>query len=304
MARVYQALYAREAGPLASLVLSPHVPMASSEESLRFVRGWPLTSGFGSQRLKLGALKIFVDGGVTNRTAWFQKPYRDRPGYYGMPEVEREVLFETVLLADRLGWQLHFHTCGDAAIELVLDALEEAQRRNQTTGRRHALTHLYVVSPEQMTRMRRLGAIAVLQPNFVYSLGEHMRAVLSDEQLDHLIPFRGLLQAGVAVALSADGHPQDPLYGVYAAVARETETGHLLGASEGVSVLEALRAYTRTSAYSVFDEDRRGALRAGMLADLIVLDRDILATPPAEIKDARVVLTIKAGEVAVNRLAD
>lgn len=263
-----------------------------------------MISGFGDHRLKLGALKIFVDGGVTNRTAWFQKPYRDRPGYYGMPEVDRETLFETVRLADQLGWQLHFHTCGDAAAELVLQALEEARKRNQTAGRRHLLTHLYVLSTEQMARMRRLGVVAVLQPNFVYALGEHMRAVLADEQLEHLIPFRSLLEAGVPVALSADGHPQNPLYGVYAAVVRETEAGHVLGRGEAVSVLEALRAYTRTSAYSMFEEDRRGSLQPGKLADLIVLDRDLLTGPPSEIKDARVLLTIKNGAVAVDRLTN
>jgi predicted amidohydrolase YtcJ len=304
MMHVYQSLYADAVGPLASLVLSPRVPMASSEESLGFVRSWPFTSGFGDRRLKLGALKIFVDGGVTNRTAWFQRPYRDRPDYRGIPEVDRETLFETVRVADQLGWQVHFHTCGDAAAELVLETLEKVQQRNRTAGRRHVLTHLYVLSPEQMARMRRLGVIAVLQPNFVYSLGEHMRAVLPDEQLEHLIPFRSLLEAGVPVALSADGHPQNPLYGVYASVARETETGHVLGRGEAVSVLEALRAYTRTSAYSVFEEKRRGSLEPGKLADLIVLDRDILTVSASEIKDARVLLTVKNGEVAVNRLTN
>jgi predicted amidohydrolase YtcJ len=302
MVRVYQSLYAQETGPLASLVLSPHVPMASPSEAVEFVRSWPVTTGFGDHRLKLGALKIFVDGGVTNRTAWFENAYRDRPDYHGTPEVDRETLFETVRLADRIGWQIHFHTCGDAAAELVLQALEDAQKRNETTGRRHALTHLYVLSADQIARMRALGVVAVLQPNFVYSLGEHMRAVLPDEQLEHLIPFRSLLDAGVPVALSADGHPQEPLYGVYAAVARETETGHVLGPGEAVTVLEALRAYTRASAYSIFEEDRLGSLEPGKLAELIVLDRDVLTVAASEIKEARVLLTIKNGEVAVDRL--
>lgn len=301
--RIFQAMYARGQESLVSMVLDPVVPAGKGlEESVEFVRSWAVQTGFGDERIKLGALKIFVDGGVTSRTAWFSQPYKDRPDYYGIAEVNRETLFEVVRLADHLGWQLHFHTCGDAAAELVLQALEAAQEENQSTGRRHLMTHLYVLSPDQMARMRRLGVIAVLQPNFVYALGEHMRAVLREEQLAHLIPFRSLLEAGVPVALSADGHPQEPLYGIYAAVARETKTGHVLGAEEAVSVLQTVRAYTRTSAYARFEEDRRGSLEAGKLADLIVLDRDILTVPFREIKDTQVLLTVKGGKIAFNGL--
>jgi predicted amidohydrolase YtcJ len=142
----------------------------------------------------------------------------------------------------------------------------------------------------------------VLQPNFVYTLGEHMRASLSDEQLAHYMPFRSLLAAGVTVALSADGHPQNPLYGIMGSVWRKTEQGNPLGEAESVSVMEALRAYTRTSAYSLFEEDRRGSLEAGKVADLIVLDRDIRSIPPEQIKDVQVLLTIKDGRIAVDRL--
>lgn len=272
------------------------------EPSVKFVESWEVTTGFGDERIKLGALKIFVDGGVTSRTAWFKKRYKDRPDYYGIPEVDKETVVETVRVADRLGWQFHFHTCGDAAVELVLDALEAAQKENHTSGPRHLLTHLYVLSQEQLRRIKRLGVIAVLQPNFVYALGEHMRVVLDEQQLRHLIPFRSLMAAGIPVALSEDGHPQEPLYGIYAAVARKTKTGYVLGAEEAVSVMDALRAYTRTSAYALFEEKRRGSLEPGKIADLIVLDQNILEVPSEEVKDAQVLITVKDGVIVVNRL--
>lgn len=300
---IFHAMYERSKEPLVSTILDPVVPVGEGlEASLEFVRNWPLKTGFGDEHIKLGSLKFFVDGGVTSRTAWFSRPYEGRSDFFGVAEVDKKTLFETVRLADRLGWQLHFHTCGDAAAELVLQALEAAQKENQSSGRRHLMTHLYVLSQEQMERMRRLGVVAVLQPNFVYALGEHMRAVLGEDQLAHLIPFRALLEAGVPVALSADGHPQEPLYGVYAAVVRETKTGHVLGPEEAVSVMEALRAYTRTSAYARFEEERRGSLEAGKLADLIVLDRDIRAVPAGEIKETQVLLTLKDGKVVFNHL--
>ena len=300
---IFRAMYEQSRGPLVSTILDPVVPLDKGlEASLDFVRSWHVKSGFGDENIKLGSLKFFVDGGVTSRTAWFSRSYKGRPDYFGVSEVDKETLFETVRVADHLGWQLHFHTCGDAAAELVLQALEAAQKENPSRERRHLMTHLYVLSQEQMERMRRLGVIAVLQPNFVYALGEHMRAVLGEDQLAHLIPFRSLLEAGVSVALSADGHPQEPLYGVYAAVARETKTGHVLGPEEAVSVMEALRAYTRTSAYARFEEDQRGSLEVGKLADLIVLDRDIRAVPPDEIKETQVLLTVKEGRVAFNDL--
>lgn len=300
---VFQAMYAQAQGPLVSTTMDPVVPLGEGlEASLAFVRNWHVNTNFGDEHVKLGSLKFFIDGGVTSRTAWFSKPYKGRSDYYGKAEVDKETLFETVRLADKMGWQLHFHTCGDAAAELVLQALEAAQRENKKSGQRHLMTHLYVLSQDQMERMRRLGVVAVLQPNFVYALGEHMTAVLDEDQLAHLIPFRGLLAAGVPVALSADGHPQEPLYGIYAAVARKTRTGHLLGASEVVSVMEAIRAYTRTSAYALFEEERRGSVEPGKMADLIVLDRNILAVPVGEIKDSRVVLTVKDGKIVFNLL--
>lgn len=300
---IFLAMYEKSQEQLVSTVLDPVIPVGEGlERSLEFVRSWHVTTGFGNEQLKLGSLKIFVDGGVTSRTAWFSRPYKDQLDYYGIAEVDRDTLFAVVRAADARGWQLHFHTCGDAAAELVLQALEAAQKTNRSNGRRHLMTHLYVLSPDQMERMRQLGVIAILQPNFVYALGEHMRAVLGEEQLAHLIPFRSLLEAGVPVALSADGHPQEPLYGVFAAAARETKNGHVLGPYEAVSVTDALRAYTRTSAYARFEEERRGSLEAGKLADLIVLDRDIRAVPASEIKEAQVLLTLKDGKVVFNYL--
>lgn len=303
--RAFQALYQRSGRPRVSTVLCPLVPAAGTpQQVVEFLQSWQVVSGLGNKNLKLGALKIFVDGGITGRAAWFKRPYKDRPGYHGIPQASRETLYETVRLADKLGWQLHLHACGDAAAELALEALEAAQEENQTTGRRHILTHLYVVSAEMRARMRRLGIVAVLQPNFVYSLGEHMRAALDDSQLEHIIPFRSLLADGVPVALSADGLPQNPMYGIYAAVDRKTELGNPLGPAEAVTVMDALRAYTRTSASALFEEKNRGSLEVGKLADAIVLDRDILTIPAAEIPKVQVLLTLKNGQIVFSRLSE
>jgi hypothetical protein len=303
MLRTFQELNSQSREPLVTRILFPLVPASGPREEVRrFVESWQVVTGFGSDELRLGPLKIFIDGGVTSGGAWFKKPYKNRPGHYGIPQVDRVTLLEAVTLADRLGWQLHFHTCGDAAVDLALDALEEAQKANHSSGRRHALTHIYVLSAEQIARMQRLGVVAVVQPNFVYGLGEHMEAALSEDQLEHYMPFRTLLQAGIPTAMSADGHPQEPLYGIYAAVVRRTKAGHPLGAAEAVTVLEAVRAYTRTSAYTLFEENRRGSLEPGKFADLIALDRDIFTVPPEQIKDAQVLLTVKNGRIAVNLL--
>jgi hypothetical protein len=129
-----------------------------------------------------------------------------------------------------------------------------------------------------------------------------MRAAMQDDQLTHYMPFKSLLAAGVPVALSADGHPQNPLYGIMGSVLRKTEQGDLLGEAESVTLMDALRAYTRTSSYSLFEEARRGSIEPGKLADLIVLDRDILSVKPEEIKNLKILLTVKDGRIAVNHL--
>jgi predicted amidohydrolase YtcJ len=298
----FQYLYANTKEPLVSTILCPYVPTTRPlQEVLQFVNSWQVITGFGDQRLKLGSLKIFLDGGITGRAAWFKKPYKNRPDFYGIPQVERETLFAVVRQADKLGWQIHFHACGDAAAELALQALEAAQKENHTQGRRHILTHLYILSPDMIARMNRLGVVAVLQPNFVYSLGEHMREALSDDQLSEIVPVRRLLRGNVPVALGIDGLPENPMYAIYAAVVRRTNAGNVLAANESVSVMEAVRAYTNTSAYALFEEQRRGSIEPAKIADLIVLDQDIFKVPPETIKDVKVVLTVKAGQIAVDR---
>ena len=301
---VFQELLNAQREPLVSYILMPEVPTAGTlEESIQFVRSWRLKTGFGDQRIRLGALKFFVDGGITAGSAWFTVPYKNRPGHFGIQRIETKTLYELVRVGDELGWQLHFHTCGDAAAEVVLDALDAAKKQNKTTGRRHVLTHLYFASPQMIRRMKDLDVVVVLQPNFVYTLGEHMRAAMQDEQLAHYMPFKSLLAAGVPVALSADGHPQNPLYGIMGSAVRRTEQGNSLGEDEAVTVMEALRAYTRTSAYSLFEETQRGSIERGKLADLIVLDRDILSVKPEEIKDLKVLMTVKEGRIVVDRLS-
>ena len=261
--RDFQSLYREFKGPLVSTVLCPLVPATKpTDECVQFVKGWSVVTGFGDQSLKLGALKIFADGGITGRGAWFKEAYKGRPGYHGIPQVTK-ALFPVVKEADKLGWQLHFHCCGDAAAELAIEALEAAQQENHTSGRRHVLTHLYVLSPDMMARMRALGVVAVLQPNFVYSLGEHMREALNDDQLHDILPYKSLIEAGVSVAIGADGLPQNPFYAIYSAVARVTDVGNRLAPQEAVTVIEALRAYTRGGAYSVFEDERRGSLEPG-----------------------------------------
>jgi len=304
LAHTLQLMHNQAKKPVVSTIMMPRVPeTATKEKMLEFIRSWRVTTGFGDQRIRVGALKFFLDGGVTSLSAWFTEPYKNKAGHFGIQQIDRETLFEAVRLGDALGWQLHFHACGDAAAELALQALEAAYAANPARDRRHGLTHIYVLSADQIARMKKLGVVAVIQPNFVYGLAEHMEAALSDKQLEHYIPFRTLLAAGVPVALSADGHPQNPLYGIWAAVARVGETGHKIGEAEAVSVMEAVRAYTRTSSYSLFEEDRRGSLEPGKLADVIILDRDLFSVPTDQIKDAKVLLTVKHGVVAVDRLA-
>jgi predicted amidohydrolase YtcJ len=129
-----------------------------------------------------------------------------------------------------------------------------------------------------------------------------MQEALGADQLEHLIPFRSLLEARVPVALSADGLPQNPMYGIYAAVARSSEDRAVLGKTEAVTRMDAIRAYTRTSAYALFEEEDRGSIEPEKLADLIVLDRDILTVSVEEIKDTQVLMTIKHGRVVFSHL--
>lgn len=258
-----------------------------------------LRTGFGDDRLRLGAVKVFADGSLIGRTAAMHDDYADQPGNRGYFQLPAEELRERIVGAHAAGWQVAAHAIGDRAIDLVLDAFEEAQTRFPRPDPRHRIEHCGVAGPGQVARLAELGVIPVPQHTFVGQIGDGMRAALGEERVRWCYRHRSLLDAGLVVPGSSDRPVVRgaPLLGMHAMVGRRTESGRPFVPEEGVTPLEALHAYTLGSAHAAFEERRKGSITPGKLADLAVLSADPTSTATEDIAGIRVLATLVGGRL-------
>lgn len=251
-----------------------------------------LSTGVGSNMLKLGGLKVFCDGALGARTAAVSEPYDDDPGNKGMFVHERATLDEIVSKANEAGIQLAIHAIGDQGIEAAISSLSSALDRCKRKDHRHRIEHLELPSPSHLKTMRKRKIIASMQPNFVGEWGgtEGMYVSrLGRKRSSRNNPFKEVLSLGVRLVFGSDCMPLNPLYGIHSAVNAPYDVQRL-------SPQEAIAAYTRDAAYASFEEDLKGSISVGKLADFIVLSGDPL-TCPNKISSLKVLKTIISGDV-------
>ncbi len=259
-------------------------------------------TGDGDERLRVGAVKVFVDGGFTGPSAYTIDSYRSEPGFHGSLDLPEEELRTIIGQAHGMGWQMGFHAIGDAAIELVVGYFAEALEASPRNDHRHYLNHFTVrPPPEVMELMAEHDILITQQPNFTYTLEGRYVEYLEEEHAAHNNPLRSPMDHGVFVALSSDILPIGPMVGIYAAVTRKGASGAVYAADERLTMEEAIRGYTRNGAYITFEEDLKGTLEPGKLADMIVLSDDLLTIDPERILDVVVEKTIVGGRVVFER---
>ncbi|MFC8996906.1 amidohydrolase [Streptomyces rochei] len=255
-----------------------------------------LRTGFGDDRLSVGALKVFTDGGMMARTAALTAPYEGL-GHAGQLQDDPEVLTHTIVDGHLAGWQLAVHAIGDRAADVALDALERAQRLRPRPDARHRVEHAGLIRPDQLPRFARLGVRAVVQPNFLRYFGDDYAAIMGEERAPWLYRGRAFLDHGIPLVGSSDRPVTDgsPLRAVQFMVERASESGLLIGPEEGVTVAEALHAYTLAGAHACHWEDDLGSLAPGKRADLVVLGDDPTRVDTSRIGDIEVVATYVDG---------
>ena len=259
-------------------------------------------TGDGDERLRVGAIKVLVDGGFTGPAAYTREPYRGETEYRGLLNVPEPELRALVDSAHALGWQLGFHAIGDAAIELTVDAFVDALERTGRDDHRHYLNHFTVPPPvHTLDLMARHGIAIAQQPNFTWTLEGRYAEHLDGDRLAHNNPVRTPMEHGIFVALGSDILPIDPMVGLYAAVTRRGMSGEVYGPDEAITIEEAIRGYTAHGAWLTFEEDRKGTLEPGMMADLVVLSENLLTLDPERIPDVEVELTVVGGSVLYER---
>ncbi|MFC3959276.1 amidohydrolase [Halovivax cerinus] len=260
---------------------------------------------FGTDRLKIGGLKYMLDGGVEG--ARLTEPYRivsevqeqeDYHGHYLLPEGGTEELQEMYELAAERGHQVQTHVVGDEAIETLLDMYEAASAVRDIEPLRWTAMHVFLPREEDRERMRELGVVTTVQ-NHPTFLGRNMELLWGQERAADAIPTRTLLEDDIPVGGGTDAPvvPWYPFESIWWMVTRQTVTTGTLGPEEAIDPAEALRLWTRGSAYVLHWEDELGSVEPGKRADLAVLDRDIVTCPPDDIRETTVELTLVGGEV-------
>ncbi|UCG00760.1 MAG: amidohydrolase [Candidatus Heimdallarchaeota archaeon] len=253
---------------------------------------------FGDDFLRIGAIKFYIDGSMGARTAVFSEPYTDESSTYGLFAVSPEELKRRVIRAHELGMQVAIHAIGDKGIQVALDAIEAAIEKEPRMNHRHRIEHCEILTEAQMHRIKQLGVVPAMQPNFVGEWGQPggmYEQRLGSKRLKLCNPYKKLLDEEITVAFGSDcGYcppwPFNPIYGLWAAI------NHPIKENQ-ISLEEAIKCYTLNGAYASFDEDIKGSIEPGKLADITILSEDLISFPLEKIKKVKVELTMVNGEI-------
>ena len=303
--RIFQSLYVRHGDqlPRATLqirlypgydrydVLDESVRVAIAEmEGLGFI------SGFGDERLRIGAIKMSIDGGLSAPAYWSLESYEDRPGYTGAIRIPAEAFYPVARRAHELGWQLGIHTMGDGAVQMVVNELAKILTELPRDDHRHYLHHVAVKPPQEtIEKMARLGIGVASQPSFTVGLGSFAVESLAGQREATMNPTRSLLDAGVWVSWGSDGAPYGPRVTLWTGITRKGWDDQVYGAEEAVSREEALRLHTWAPAFQTFTEELTGTIEAGKLADFTVVGEDPMTMDADRIRYLPILRTIVDG---------
>lgn len=260
---------------------------------------------FGSDMLRIGGLKGFADGSLGSTTAFFFEPYKDAPNTRGLAGDEmypEGAMLERVRAADRAGMQIMIHAIGDRANDLILTIYENVASENGAKDRRFRIEHAQHLRLQDISRFGRDHVIASMQPYHAIDDGRWAEKRIGKDRARGTYAFRSLLDSGATLAFGTDWSvaPLNPILSIYAAVTRRTLDGKNPKGwvpEQKITVAEAIRAYTFGSAYAEFQEEVKGTIAVGKLADLVILSKDIFRIDPKEIENTKVVMTIMNGRV-------
>ena len=253
-------------------------------------------TGFGDEWVKLGAVKLFADGSISERTALLSEPYAGLGDYRGISRATRETLYEQTRKAYLAGWQVGTHANGDVAIDSVLGIYEQLQREFPRRDSRFRIEHCTLVTPDLVRRIKAAGVIPLPFAGYVYFHSEKMH-FYGEERLKHMFAMRDFLDAGIRAAPGSDytASPAEPMLWLRSEVTRTDASGHSWGANQRITVEEAIRCSTVNGAYASFEENIKGTLEPGQLADLVVWDQDLMTIDPLSFMSVKPERTMLGG---------
>ncbi|MBU4267521.1 MAG: amidohydrolase [Acidobacteria bacterium] len=264
-----------------------------------------IQAAYGGPFLRLGTVKLFVDGSMGAGTALFFEPYADDPSTCGLPIHSQSKLNDLVRNADRVGLQIAAHAIGDKANAWILEAFALARKKNGVREARHRIEHAQVVRAQDCVSFKELGAIASIQPSHCIDDMRWAEKRIGARVAD-AYRFASFLAGGVRLAFGTDWdvEPLDPRLGLYAAVSRELPLGGPAGGwhpAEKLSLAQAIEMYTMGSAYAEFQEKVKGSITPGKFADLVVMEKNLFEISKKEILITPVVMTVLAGKIVFKK---
>lgn len=267
----------------------------------RMMKAGPIT-GFGNEFLKIGPAKLFIDGSSVGPTLATREPYTHAPDDCGILYYSQDKLNLILGEAHKRGFQITSHAQGDKAIEMLLDCIETALSEHPRENHRHRIEHAGIASPDLVERMKKLGVVPIPNPAFIHENGDKYLEFYGS-RVNNMYPARDYLEQGIIAAFASDAPVVscNPLLGIHAAVNRQSWQSQPVGETQRISIMDAIRAYTWNGAYASFEENIKGSIEAGKLADLVVLNRSLLHSDQSAIKDIQVDLTMIDGKILYNQ---
>ena len=297
--RAYQEIY-KEGRMHTRVSILPRVIESMIESKSLIELG--LITGFGNDWLRIGGVKMSIDGGITGRNACFHEPYENDEHNHGIIRIQQDELNHTVQICHDAGLRCCVHAIGDKAFDMALDAYENAIDHSPRKDHRHRIEHMgnWLATPKLIQRMVRSGIVAIPNIAFAYYIGDAILDCVGERRLTKAFPFRTLLKNGVIIAGGSDSPgywPVDPLRDIATAASRKMRWGDVWVPEERISVNEAFAMHTTTASWVGFEEKEKGTLEIGKLADVAVVAEDPFAIAPEKIRELKVEMTLVGGEV-------
>jgi predicted amidohydrolase YtcJ len=296
-----------------NIILEPGADVKIVIDTLKSLK---YRTGYGDEMVRIGALKIFLDGGILTGTAYMREPWGNKASqifgiddttYRGLINYSREDVLAIAKAANELNWKFTAHCTGGGGVDFLLDVYEEVNRIKPIKERRFSIIHGNFFTTDAIRRMSELGVYADMQPAWFYKDADAMKYILGENTIETFHPYRSLIEAGVVVNGGSDHmvkldattsiNPYNPFLAMYTLISRTTERGTNILPSEAISREQALKIYTIYNAYGSFEESFKGSIEQGKLADMVVLTNDLLTCPVDQIKNIKSDVTIMGGKV-------
>lgn len=319
---MFQAL--RDKGVLTARIYQniriPFSPQDSLDQMRAALDSLGYHTGTGDDWVRVGALKAVIDGGVLTGTAYLREPWGlaggeiygiTDPNYRGVLMLSQEELVRMITVANEKNWKFTSHVTGGGGVDVLLNAIDEVSQTQSVTAKRFSIIHGNFYTPESIEKMKRLGVYADMQPAWFLKDADLLHKVLGEEVMQTFHPYKALFDAGIIVNGGSDHmvkldpstaiNPFNPFLSMWSVITRKTERGTTYFPTQALTRRQALSMYTINNAFASFEEDRKGSIEPGKMADLAVLSDDILSCAEEKIKDIQVVLTMVDGRIVYNR---